>query len=59
MNTDLLRIEFFNPQQSVFIRGYSSQRYEHQNPCASVVGLMMLHLPGVGLPVVPHALQIQ
>jgi len=33
--------------------------YEHQKPLASAVGLVMKHLPGVGLPVVPQSLQIQ
>ncbi len=33
--------------------------YEHQRPLLSVAWLIGLHLPGPGLPVVPHALQIQ
>lgn len=33
--------------------------YEHQNPVDSVAWLIGLHLPGPGLPVVPHARQIQ
>lgn len=33
--------------------------YEHQKPLASVAGLIWLHLPGLGLPVVPQSLQIQ
>lgn len=33
--------------------------YEHQSPLASVRSLIGLHLPGPGLPVVPHARQIQ
>ena len=33
--------------------------YEHQNPLARVAWLIGLHLPGVGLPVVPQSRQIQ
>jgi hypothetical protein len=33
--------------------------YEHQKPRERVAGLMGLHLPGVGLPVVPQSRQIQ
>jgi hypothetical protein len=32
--------------------------YEHQSPLASVAWLIGLHLPGPGLPVVPHSLQM-
>ena len=35
------------------------QSYEHQNPRARVAELIGLHLPGVGLPVVPQSRQIQ
>ena len=33
-------------------------RYEHQSPLANVALLIGLHLPGPGLPVVPHSRQI-
>jgi hypothetical protein len=37
----------------------TNQPYEHQSPLASVAWLIGLHLPGPGLPVVPHWRQIQ
>lgn len=39
-------------------RSFFKNFYEHQKPLASVAELIGLHLPGPGLPVVPHSRQI-